>query len=60
MDRTGVRGGRLKNGGGGGGDGVGLVHDQAGGRYTRIPDPAHVPSARGWARRQNIKQIITG
>ena len=40
---------------GGGGDGVGLVHDQAGVRYTRIPDPAHVLSARGWARGKERK-----
>jgi hypothetical protein len=32
---------------GGGGDGVGLVHDKAGVRYNRIPDPAQALSARG-------------
>jgi hypothetical protein len=45
---------------GGGGDGVGLVHDQAGERYNRIPDPAHVLSARGGQGGRNEIQIITG
>jgi hypothetical protein len=45
---------------GGEGGGVGLVHDQAGVRYTRIPDPAHVLSARGGQGGKNEKQIITG
>jgi hypothetical protein len=44
----------------GGGDGVGLVHDQAGVRYNRIPDPAHVLSARGGQGGWNEMQIITG
>jgi hypothetical protein len=46
--------------GGGGGDGVGLVHDKAGVRYNRIPDPAHVLSARGGQGGRNLIQIITG
>jgi hypothetical protein len=36
------------------------VHDQAGVRYTRIPDTAHVLSARGGQGGKNEKQIITG
>ncbi len=33
---------------------------KAGVRYTRIPDPAHVLSARGGQGGKNEKQIITG
>ena len=36
------------------------MHDQAGVRYTRIPDPAHVLSARGGQGGWNEIQIITG
>jgi hypothetical protein len=36
------------------------VHDQAGVRFNRIPDPAHVLSARGGQGGKNEKQIITG
>ena len=57
----GVRGLRLKKWGGGGrGEGLDWCMVKAGVRYTRIPDPAHVLSARGWARGLNEKQIITG
>ncbi len=38
--------GRLKNWGGGG-EGLDWCMIKAGVRYTRIPDPAHVLSARG-------------
>ncbi len=40
--------------------GLDWCRNKAGVRYTRIPDPAHVLSARGWARGKNEKQIITG
>ena len=33
---------------------------KSGVRYTRIPDPAHVLSARGGQGGKNEKQIITG
>ncbi len=46
--------------GGGRGEGLDWCMAKAGVRYTRIPDPAHVLSARGWARGLNEKQIITG
>jgi hypothetical protein len=34
--------------------------NKAGVRYTRIPDPAYVLSARGGQGGRNEKQIITG
>ena len=45
---------------GGGVKGLDWCMIKAGVRYTRIPDPAHVLSARGWARGEDEKQIITG
>ena len=44
----------------GGGKGLDWCMTKAGVRYNRIPDPAHVLSARGWARGKERKQIITG
>ncbi len=57
--RIGYRGGPAQKNGGGGA-GLDWCMIKAGVRYTRIPDPAHVLSARGWARGKNERQIITG
>ena len=40
---------------GGRGEGLDWCMVKAGVRYTRIPDPAHVLSARGWARGEERK-----
>jgi hypothetical protein len=47
-------GGRLKKMGGGE-KGLDWCMTKAGVRYNRIPDPAHVLSARGWARGKGRK-----
>jgi len=54
IDEAGVRGIRLKKWGGRG-EGLDWCMAKAGVRYTRIPDPAHVLSARGWARGKERK-----
>ncbi len=46
--------------GGGGEKGLDWCMIKAGVRNTRIPDPAHVLSARGGQRGRNEMQIITG
>ncbi len=53
-----VQGGRLKKMGGG--EGLDWCMIKAEVRYIRIPDPAHVLSARGGQGGKNEKQIITG
>jgi hypothetical protein len=53
-------GGPAQKMGGGGEKGLDWCMTKAGVRYNRIPDPAHVLSARGWARGKERKQIITG
>ncbi len=55
--RIGCRGPAQKNGGG---EGLDWCMIKAGVRYTRIPDPARVLSARGGQGGKNEKQIITG
>jgi hypothetical protein len=44
----------------GGGKGLDWCMIKAGVRHTRMPDPAHVLSARGGQGGRNEKQIITG
>jgi hypothetical protein len=48
----GLWGSESKNGGG---EGLDWCMVKARVRYTRIPDPAHVLSARGWARGEERK-----